>query len=169
MQISWLRKVDQLLQKKQLDKDDNISLSAHFTHLQYSVPHPPAISGLMPLFRDNAQSAAMVKHGMDVIMKAIGHVNPGQIPVLTLDQPLYTIAKDIQWSWPSMYGEEKYVVLMGGLHIEMVLLNVLGNCCKLKSFCKDIEGLCRQWLDAISLQATSGSQASRCCVGLLHC
>ena len=81
----------------------------------------------MPLFRDNAHSVAMVKHGMDVIMKATEHVNPGQIPVLTLYQPLYTIAKEIQWSWPSMYGEEKYVVLMGGLHREMALLNVLGN------------------------------------------
>ena len=80
----------------------------------------------MPLFCDNAHSVAMVKHGMDVIMKATELVNPAQIPVLTLDQPLYTIAKQIQWSWPSMYGEEKYVVLMGGLHIEMALLNVLG-------------------------------------------
>ena len=36
---------------------------------------------------------------------------------MTVDQPLYAIAKEIQWSWPSTYGEEKYVVLMGGLHI----------------------------------------------------
>ena len=81
----------------------------------------------MPLFCDNAHSVAMVKHGMDVIMKATELVNPAQIPVLTLDQPLYTIAKQIQWSWPSIYGEEKYVFLMGGLHIEMALLNVLGD------------------------------------------
>ena len=58
-------------------------------------------------------------------MKATEHVNPGQFPVLTVDQPLYAIAKEIQWSWPSTYGEEKYVVLMGGLHIEIALLNVL--------------------------------------------
>jgi len=55
----------------------------------------------------------MVKHGMDVIMKATELVNPAQIPVLTLDQPLYTIAKQMQWAWPSIYGEEKYVVFMG--------------------------------------------------------
>ena len=105
MQISWLRKVNQLLQKEQFNKDDNISWSAHFAHLQYSVPRPPAISGLMPLFRDNAHSVAIVKHGMDVIMKATGHVNPGQIPVLTLDQPLYTIAKEIRkasWFPPNL-------------------------------------------------------------------
>ena len=55
-------------------------------------------------------------------MKATQHVNPGQVPVLTVDQPLYAIAKAIQWSWPDQYGEGKY-----GLHIEMALLNVLGN------------------------------------------
>jgi len=126
-QVSWLREVARLLQKDQVDKDDNISWSAYFAHLQFTVRHPPAISALMPLFRDNAHSVAMVKHGMDVIMKATALVNPAQIPVLTLDQPLYTIAKQIQWTWPSIYSEEKYVVLMGGLHIEMAFLNVLGD------------------------------------------
>ena len=105
----------------------NISWSAYFAHLQFAVHHPPAISALMPLFRDNAHSVAMAKHGMDMIMKATEVVNPAQIPVLTLGQPLFTIAKQIQWTWPSIYGEEKYVVLMSGLHIEMALLNVLGD------------------------------------------
>jgi len=54
-------------------------------------------------------------------------MNPAQIPVLTLDQPLYTIAKQIQWTWPSNCGEQMYVVLIGGLHIEMAFLNVLGD------------------------------------------
>ena len=127
MYISWLTRVDQLLQKEQLDKDDT-SWSAHFAHLQYSVHHPPTISALMPLFRDNAHSVSMVKHGMDIIMKAIQLVNPGQNSVLTLDQPLYAIAKEIQWSWLSTYGKQNYVVLMGGLHKEMALLKVLGKC-----------------------------------------
>jgi len=73
--------------------DDNISWSAYFAHLQFVVHHPPAISALMPLLCDNAHSVAMVKHGMDATMKATALVNPAQIPVLTLDQPLYTIAK----------------------------------------------------------------------------
>ena len=81
----------------------------------------------MPLFYENAHSLAMVKHGMEVIIKATEHLNPGQIPVLTVDQPLYAIAKGIQWLWPNTYGEEKYVVLMDGLHIEKALLKSLGN------------------------------------------
>jgi len=82
-----------------------ISWSAYFAHLQFAAHHPPAISTLMPLFHDNAHSVAMVKHGMDVIMKATELVIPTQIPVLTLYQQLYTIAKQIQWAWPNIYGE----------------------------------------------------------------
>ena len=33
----------------------------------------------------------------------------------------------IQWSWPELYSEDKYVVLMGGLHTEMALLNAMGK------------------------------------------
>lgn len=69
----------------------------------------------------------MVKHGMNLIKDATEHVNPGQIPVLTVDQPLYAIDKKIQWIWPATYGEDKYVVLTGGLHIEMVMLKVMGD------------------------------------------
>ena len=63
---------------------------------------------------------------MDVIERALEHLNPGQVPVLTVDQPLFAIAKIIQWNWPESYGEDKFVVLLGGLHIEMAILATLG-------------------------------------------
>ena len=64
---------------------------------------------------------------MDVIAKATEHVYHGQVPVLTVDQPLFAIAKTIPWSWPDVYGDSKYVGLMGVIHIEIALLNVLGH------------------------------------------
>ena len=60
-------------------------------------------------------SQMIPSHSMDVI----------QVPVLTLDQPLFTIAKLIQWNWPDVYGEEKFVIILGGLHIEMAALTTL--------------------------------------------
>ena len=88
---------------------------------------PPASVALLPLFRDNAHSAAMVKNGMDIIKQITNHVNAGQTPVLTVYQPLYALVRKIQWAWPDVYGERQFVVMMGGLHIEMVMLNVLGD------------------------------------------
>ncbi len=57
---------------------------------------------------------AMIKHSMDVVKSAVEHLNTGQAPVLTFDQPLFALAKQIQWKWPEKYGEEKP---NGGLHI----------------------------------------------------
>ena len=39
---------------------------------------------------------------------------------------MFAIAKRIQWSFND-YGEDKFVVMMGGLHIEMAIMNVIGD------------------------------------------
>ena len=64
---------------------------------------------------------------MDVIAKATGYVNRGKVPVLTLDKPLFAIAKQSPWSWLDVYGDSKYCVMRDGLHIEIALLNALGH------------------------------------------
>jgi hypothetical protein len=70
----------------------------------------------------------MVMHGMDVIRQAVTFLNPGQeVPIITVDQPLFALAKMIQWKWPDSHGEQAYVVMLGGLHIEMTLWSVLGD------------------------------------------
>ena len=51
----------------------------------------------------------------------------GQTPVLTFDQLLYALAKQIQWKWPEKYGEDKFVLMLGGLHIEMAALKTIGD------------------------------------------
>ena len=85
--------------------DYDMSWSAFFATLQLSVPKPPAVISLLLLFRDSAHSAAVVKHGVDIIREVTHHVNTGQISGLTVDQPLYAIAKRIQWKWPDEYGQ----------------------------------------------------------------
>ena len=63
----------------------------------------------------------MIKHGMNVIRSATEFLNPGQIPVAAFDAPLYALAKFTQWKWPETHGEEKFIVMFGGLHIEMAM------------------------------------------------
>ena len=69
----------------------------------------------------------MIRHSMDVVSKAVQSLNPGQMPIITADQPLYTIAKEIQWIWPGTHDEDKFVVMFGGLHVEMAALKAIGN------------------------------------------
>ena len=33
----------------------------------------------------------------------------------------------VQWKWPASHGEQAYVVMLGGLHMEMALWSVLGD------------------------------------------
>ena len=60
-----------------------------------------------------------------MIKASVDMLNPGQTPVDAFDQPLYAIAKQIQWNWPDLYGEYKFVIMFGGLHIEIAAFKVL--------------------------------------------
>ena len=46
---------------------------------------------------------------------------------MTADQPLYTIAKEIQWKKVKGLGEDQFLVMMRDLHIEMTFMKCLGN------------------------------------------
>ena len=76
---------------------------------------------------ESDHTVAMIRHSMDVVKSAVEHLNAEQTPVLTFDQPLYALAEQIQWKWPEKYGEDKFVVMSGGLHIEMAALKTIGN------------------------------------------
>jgi len=76
------------------------------------------------MFTENAHSLAMIAHSMKVIKASVQHLNP--LPVIALDQPLYALAKQIQWMLPE-FDEDKFLAMMGGLHIEMASLKMLGK------------------------------------------
>ena len=48
---------------------------------------------MLPLFTEDSKSIAMIMHAMRSIKRFINFLNPGQIPVVALDQPLYAITK----------------------------------------------------------------------------
>ena len=61
--------------------------------------------------------------------RKLAYLNPNEIPVITADQPIYAVLKQIQWQWPEQYGENKlnFVIIFGGLHIEMAALKSIGT------------------------------------------
>ena len=71
------------------------------------------------LFYEKSATPTVIKHEMDVQRQAIEFLNPGEIPVTTFDQPLFTLAKFVQWKWPDTHGEKVQVVILGGLCTEM--------------------------------------------------
>lgn len=79
----------------------------------------PDISCLLPLFQEDAKSVVMILHAINTVKSSIEILNPGQTPVITCNQPLPAVPKKIQWQWPETQSEKNFVVLLGGLRIEM--------------------------------------------------
>ena len=126
----WLEQMKTVLATDTLHGNETISWAAYHASLQppNAIPESSVtLSSLLPLFYDQAKSVAMIRHSMDVVRQALEILNPGQIPIITLDQPLYTVAKQIQWSWPAIHVEDNFIVMFGGFHIEMAALKVLGH------------------------------------------
>lgn len=124
-EYAWLRKVKTAVETSTID--GMIWWSAYHADAQQADIPPAAINALLPLFLDNAHSVAMIRHSMDIIRRAVEHVNPGQIPVVAVDQPHFALAKQVQWTWPDTHGEDQFVIMFGGLHIEMAMLKLLGD------------------------------------------
>ena len=103
-----------------------IPWSAYYANLQL-VQRPKCTSFLLPLLNEYVQTPAMVRHTFDIIKLACNKLNPDQPIVVTCDQPVYAVAKQVQWLLPTQYGEDHVIVMMGGLHIEMAMLHVIGD------------------------------------------
>lgn len=114
--------------------NENVAISWSAYHASHQVTpledSDLALSSMLPLFHVPAKSVAMIQHSMDIVKKAVAILNPGQTPIITCDRPLYAVAKQIQWSWPTTHGEEHIVVMFGGLHIEIAALKLLGDLLK---------------------------------------
>jgi hypothetical protein len=123
----WLGYSVELLSKQELTQNDKIAWAAFHASKQPSNSSQSSLHALLPLFYEKAATLAMMKHGMDVIDQAIQFLHPGQVPVMACDQPLFALSKFVQWKYPETHGEDKFVVMLGGLHTEMALWSVLGD------------------------------------------
>ena len=66
----------------------------------------------------------MIQHSMKVVNSIVSFVNPGQVPIIAMDQPLFALAKQVQWDNAS-YGEDKFIIMFGGFYIKMAVLKML--------------------------------------------
>ena len=76
-----------------MDKNTSVSWTAFHSHqLSCVPPSSVATSALLPLFPDQAKSIAMIRHAMEVIKLSIEQVDPGQVPVIAFEQPLFALS-----------------------------------------------------------------------------
>ena len=124
----WLKTAMEHLPKDRLEVQDTIGWAAyHAPSDADNQDREAAITQLLPLFTEKAATFSMVKHSMNIIRQSTIFLNPGQIPVMAVDAPLFRLAKLIQWKWPQTHGEDAFVIMFGGLHIEMKYWETIGN------------------------------------------
>ena len=126
-ECEWLRHVNLTAD---VVSDEVVSWSAYHASQNGGPIVYVSVTSLMPLPQESAHSVATIKHSMDKIEEATHILNPGQTHVMAVDQPLFALAKQIQWQWPNTYDEDKFIVMIGGLHIEMAALRLLGDLLK---------------------------------------
>ena len=101
-EAKWQSNTRRLISEGVHSVDDPISWAAF--HSNQEPPHDfeVTIGSLLPLFPDDSKFVAMIRHAMDIAQQAVHHLNPGQVPVSTLDQPLYAKADSMKlakWVW----------------------------------------------------------------------
>ena len=107
----WRRPLIVKLDKEHVVAGDKLTWAAFHSAKQVE-KDPPALTALLPLFYEKAATPAMIKHGMDVVRQATTFLNPGQVPIITVDQPLFALVKMVQWKWPTSHGEQAFVAMM---------------------------------------------------------
>ena len=112
------------LGQQSLDPKDFVSWAAYRASKTPLSIYKPAIVPLLVMFTEDAHSLAMIAHSAKVIKVALQHLNPCKRQ-LSPDQPLYALAKQIHCTLPE-FDEDKFLAMMGGLHIEMASLKMLG-------------------------------------------
>ena len=96
-----------------------------FSMFSKDKPFKESISSLISLLGDKAHDVATIKHSLEKIKEAVFFLNPTESPVITLNQPLFVLAKRIQWTLPCEF--ENFVLILGGLHIEMTLFKAMSQ------------------------------------------
>ena len=144
--------------KEHLEAGEWISWAAYYASIAEPVSFIPTKSYMLPLFTESPTSPAMAWHAMKVFCQAINYLNPGQTLVMVADQPLFTLAKKLQWKFPqTQLGEDSFLVILGPMHTEKMLWSVSGDW---------LDG--SGWTTAITNSGISSSGKAQSFIGVHH-
>ena len=115
----WLLK----LATESEDLKDQMSFSTYFSRTSDTVFKTR--SHLMPLITEPVTDPATVRHTANMVKAITENVNPGQPVVITADQPVYALGKQLQWIFPDEFRD--FVWMLGPLHIENHFIKAISD------------------------------------------
>ena len=92
---------------------------------------PRCETNLLPLVSESSTDLCLVCHAIKLIKKSTKFLNPGQTAVVACDQPIYAVAKQLQWTelFPDI-SKQHFFVIFCGLHLEQASLRLIGDVLK---------------------------------------
>ena len=123
----WIANLKQLDLRGDGNDNDRVSVASFFAEKSCH-KMPRTSSTLLPLLEESINLVTMVRHCMNLLINLTNHLNPGQVTVVTADQPVYALGKQVQWRFPETY--KNTLRMLGPLHIEMAFLSAIGGSLK---------------------------------------
>ncbi len=125
---SWMKHVATLLEQDAISFDKVITWSGYNSRLMSEDSlKPPTVIGISHLFPEKSASASMIKRQCTCLCKVHSFWILVRLSVLGAEQPIYAIAKQLQWTFPDILGEDKLVLMLGALHIEGKIHQMIGK------------------------------------------
>ena len=91
--LEWLKFVDETNSTNTKASEKSCNWAAHYQENIVQELQITCSSVILPFINECINSPAMVKHCVTVIQKVAHKVNPGQIPIITADQPTLYLNK----------------------------------------------------------------------------
>ena len=113
----WLNKI---VNKNFAEDEDRINFASFFS-ARMQKKMPKFFLTLMPLLDESINSSAMVRHCVNLTSKLTNPLNPGQVTIITADQPVFAIGKQVECRYPGKFKD--MVWMLGPLHIEIAFMN----------------------------------------------
>ena len=86
---------------------------------------PKTRSVLLPLLDESINSTATVRHCIEIVQNITNNLNPTEKVIITADQPVHALGKQVQWMYQERYGNVLW--MMGPLHIELAYMSATGD------------------------------------------
>ena len=78
----------------------------------------PVLNAFLLILPKKVHKLATQYHCMKIIKRTVSFPKPFQTPIVTWDQPVYALAKEIQRRFPEEFSPSSYFTLFGGIHFE---------------------------------------------------
>ena len=125
--LNHVRKIEELNDEARIAEEKKPHWAAYHAVQQGCASTKKVSNAVLPIFYESAATAGMMKHSMDIAISSTKFLNEGQLAIICADQPLFALMKRLQWLYPVDYGLDKIFIVMGGLHIEKQIEQVLGR------------------------------------------